>query len=350
MDDALNGLLTVNGSDGNLHSSPPGAWLDQIATICEACRLDALRPQINTCAEALKDGDSVDVAVIGRFKAGKSSFLNSLIGRDILPVAAVPLTAVVTRLRYGPRDRAVVTHLDGQAQDIPVLRLAEYVTEQHNPDNVKAVAIVDVEVPNLEAYQGIRFVDTPGLGSVFAHNTQIAMDWLPRVGASLLAVSSDHPLSEQDVELLKGAGHRGIHRRPGTAGPGLHPGGVGHGRGRGRRGGRPAAGHRAGPGHAGRIGDGRRQDDMNASSFSIPVGIGSPIFRFTTQSKQGRAWDVGIGLLYSSGGNVQGLAAFIEDAEGNQQGIAEDSPWLRRRSSRRSSADASRRSSPRRGR
>lgn len=203
MDKMQNGLLMVNPSEETLHPAPPGACLDQIAKICEAFHLDALRPQINACTEALKDGDSVDVAVIGRFKAGKSSFLNSLIGRDLLPVAAVPLTAVVTRLRYGPRDRAVVMHLDGRAQDIPVERVAEYVTQQHNPDNVKAVAIVDVEVPNLEAYQGIRFVDTPGLGSVFAHNTQTAMDWLPKVGASLLAVSSDHPLSEQDVELLK---------------------------------------------------------------------------------------------------------------------------------------------------
>jgi hypothetical protein len=65
------------------------------------------------------------------------------------------------------------------------------------------VAVVDVETPSLEAYQGIRFVDTPGLGSVFTHNTRTSMDWLPRVGAALLAVSVDQPLSEHDLTLLQ---------------------------------------------------------------------------------------------------------------------------------------------------
>jgi GTPase Era involved in 16S rRNA processing len=181
----------------------PNEAVGRIATICREFRLDALLPQVEACQETLRDGDTVDVAVIGRFKAGKSSFLNSLIGREVLPVAAVPLTAVVTRLRYGPQDRALVRHLDGRETEIPLGQLAEYVTEQRNPANEKAVAMVDVETSSLQPHQGIRFVDTPGLGSVFAHNTRTSMDWLPRVGAALLAVSIDQPLSEYDAALLK---------------------------------------------------------------------------------------------------------------------------------------------------
>src|SRR3972149_5947046 len=102
----------------------PGACLQQLDTVCRGFHIDSLLPQINACGEVLKDGDIVDVAVVGRFKAGKSSFLNSIIGRDLMPVAAVPLTAVVTRLRYGPRDCAVVRHLDDREQEIPLDCLA----------------------------------------------------------------------------------------------------------------------------------------------------------------------------------------------------------------------------------
>lgn len=203
MDNAADELLMARQSGERPLTASPHTCLQQIDTICRRFRINSLLPQVTACAEVLKDGAGVDVAVVGRFKAGKSSFLNSIIGRGLVPVAAVPLTAVVTRLRYGPSDRAVVKHLDEREQEIPLARLAEYVTEQRNPGNEKAVAIVDVETPSLRLYQGIRFVDTPGLGSVFAHNTRTAVDWLPRVGAALLAVSIDQPLSEYDVSLLK---------------------------------------------------------------------------------------------------------------------------------------------------
>jgi GTP-binding protein EngB required for normal cell division len=176
---------------------------DEIGGICRQFGIHSLRPQLAACAEVLGEGDIVDVAVVGRFKAGKSSFLNTLIDEEVLPVAVLPLTAIVTRVRYGPRNRAIVQHRDGRQYDLPVDQLADVVTEQRNPGNAKGVAIVDVEVPGLRPYRGVRFVDTPGLGSVYAHNTRTSMEWLPRVGAALLAVSIDQPLSVYDIELLK---------------------------------------------------------------------------------------------------------------------------------------------------
>ena len=65
------------------------------------------------------DSHGIDVAVFGRFKAGKSSFLNSLTGRAVLPIGVVPLTAVVTRLRYGPAEKAEVRFLNGDEQAVP---------------------------------------------------------------------------------------------------------------------------------------------------------------------------------------------------------------------------------------
>jgi len=197
-----NGLL-ADPHTGDPVNSSPAAIHQQLDEIGRLFRIDSLRPQLDACAEMLKDGDAVDVAVVGRFKAGKSSFLNSLVGRPLVPVGVLPLTAVVTRLRYAAQERAVVSHQDGRTQEIPLDRLVEFVGEQRNPNNEKAVAFVDVESPSLEAFRGIRFVDTPGLGSVFTHNTRTSMDWLPRVGAALLAVSVEQPLSEHDLALLE---------------------------------------------------------------------------------------------------------------------------------------------------
>jgi len=176
--------------------------VDRVARLCEEFRIDSLLPQVEAARELLGGGGVVDVAVLGQFKAGKSSFLNSLIGADVVPVGVLPATAVVTRIGYGPADRAVVRHLDGRSQEIPLPLLAEYVTEQGNPENAKQVLLVEVELPSLASCRGIRFVDTPGLGSAHAHNTKASLEWLPRVGGALVAVSVSHPMSEQDLALL----------------------------------------------------------------------------------------------------------------------------------------------------
>jgi GTP-binding protein EngB required for normal cell division len=173
----------------------------RVGAICRRFGIDSLVPQRAACEELL-GGGVVDVAVIGQFKAGKSSFLNGLIGAPVLPVDVLPSTAVVTRIGHGPAERVTVHDLAGERTEIPLCRLAEFVTERGNPANEKRVAVVDVELPSLAPYEGIRFVDTPGLGSVFAHNTRVSREWMPRVGAVLVAVSVNHPLSEDDLLLL----------------------------------------------------------------------------------------------------------------------------------------------------
>ncbi|MFA6148072.1 MAG: dynamin family protein [bacterium] len=176
--------------------------VERVEAIRRKFGVESLAPQLAACEELLGDGGVVDVAVLGQFKAGKSSFLNGLIGAAVVPVDVLPSTAVVTRIGYGQRERVTVHGIGGELLEVSLARLAEFVTERGNPANEKRVAVVDVELPALAPYEGVRFVDTPGLGSIFAHNTKVSADWLPRVGAALVAVSVNHPLSEDDLLLL----------------------------------------------------------------------------------------------------------------------------------------------------
>ncbi len=181
--------------------TPTSGILERVSGLAEQFKLANLRPQIAACKGLMEGDHGIDVAVFGRFKAGKSSFLNHLAGRDVLPIGVVPLTAVITRLRFGPVERAEVCYLDGRAEVIPVKDIGLFVGENQNHENWKQVASVEVELPALEGLAPLQFVDTPGLGSAFRHNTEAAMKWLPNVGAALVAVSSDAPLSERDLAL-----------------------------------------------------------------------------------------------------------------------------------------------------
>jgi hypothetical protein len=102
----------------------------------------------------------LEVAVVGEFKRGKSSLINALVGREVLPVGVLSLTAVPTVLEQG-EEGLVVQYDDGHQERHRLDRLAEFVTEEANPGNQLGVARVTARLhtPLLDA--GVRLVDTP---------------------------------------------------------------------------------------------------------------------------------------------------------------------------------------------
>jgi GTP-binding protein EngB required for normal cell division len=176
--------------------------LDRVGEICGRYQITALEDFLESC-RLFAEEETLNIAVFGRFKAGKSSFLNHLLGRQLLSVGVIPVTSVVTEIQFGPREMAEVRFLDGRTESIPLDRIGEFISEDQNPENSKQAALVRVELPSMERYRGIRFVDTPGLESVLEHNTDASLGWLPNVGLALVAVSVDPPLSQHDIELIR---------------------------------------------------------------------------------------------------------------------------------------------------
>jgi hypothetical protein len=72
--------------------------LDRLSAAVKSFSLVSLEKQMAAAQTLLCENPPIDVAVPGQFKAGKSSFLNSLIGHDVLPVGAIPVTTAITRL------------------------------------------------------------------------------------------------------------------------------------------------------------------------------------------------------------------------------------------------------------
>src|ERR1700733_3811929 len=81
--------------------------LDLVMDVAARYEISALSGLLASTRNSLGQ-DEITVAVLGRFNAGKSSFLNHFIGRSIFPVGVVPITAVVTEVRYGVREEARV--------------------------------------------------------------------------------------------------------------------------------------------------------------------------------------------------------------------------------------------------
>jgi GTP-binding protein EngB required for normal cell division len=149
-------------------------------------------------------GAGLYVAVIGEFNRGKTTLINALLGAEVLPTGVLPVTAVPALVRFGKLPRATLRRVDGSDVAIDIGDIHRYLTEQANPGNRKKVREVNIEYPAAVLATGLILVDTPGTGSVHHHNTQVTVDFLPRVDVALIVLSVDAPLAASEARLLEG--------------------------------------------------------------------------------------------------------------------------------------------------
>lgn len=124
------------------------------------------------------------VVVIGEFNAGKSSFINALLGDELLPVGITPTTEVIELIRYGEMSAGK-----------PALR-DEGSREWVHPG---------VGAP------GVAIVDTPGTGSVFQKHETVAKAFLHRSDLVIFVISAKRAFAETErlyLELAKNYGKK----------------------------------------------------------------------------------------------------------------------------------------------
>ncbi|HYB85296.1 MAG TPA: dynamin family protein [Streptosporangiaceae bacterium] len=147
-------------------------------------------------------GHRLRVLVAGEAKRGKSTLVNALLGRPLLPVGVTPLTALATTVRYGPDEGVSAVFRDGRQQSFPLPALADLVTERGNPGNHRNLASVTVVADAPVLARGVELVDTPGTGSVYAHNTAEAEAALGTMDAAVFVLTADPPVSASERELM----------------------------------------------------------------------------------------------------------------------------------------------------
>jgi len=182
---------------GRDQQDPLAAALDELSQLGSAHD----QPAIGSLRDRLI-GRRLRVLVAGEAKRGKSTLVNALLGRSVLPIGVLPLTALATTVRYGHDDTVIAAFLDGRTEEFPVSALDDLVTERGNPGNRRLLRSGTVMAGAPLLARGAELVDTPGTGSVHGHSTNEAQAALATMDAAVFVLAGDPPVSASERELI----------------------------------------------------------------------------------------------------------------------------------------------------
>ncbi|HWE61607.1 MAG TPA: dynamin family protein [Chloroflexota bacterium] len=154
----------------------------------------------------LLDRDDLVVAAAGDFKRGKSTVINALLGRQILPTRVAPATAVPCLIRAGSQPGAHVFYNDGRpAETISLDALERYACiALPGQDGAlafqPAIARIEIDLP-WSLPPGVALLDLPGLNEEEGRS-EMATAALAQADAILMVLSATQLLAEDELLLL----------------------------------------------------------------------------------------------------------------------------------------------------
>ncbi len=156
---------------------------------------------ITTASQNLRGG-VFRLLVLGDMKRGKSTFLNALIGENLLPSDVNPCTALLTILRYGSEKKVTVYFNDGKSpQQLDFKSFKQNYTidpaeakrlEQEQKPAFPDIDCAVVEYPLSLLEKGIEIVDSPGLNDTESRN-ELSLGYINNCHAILFVLRATQP-------------------------------------------------------------------------------------------------------------------------------------------------------------
>lgn len=157
------------------------------------------------CKKAAKEIESIylrgsrnlfTISVVGEFSRGKSTFINGLLGKKILPVGDLPTTAMLTRIRYATKDTMVHVDLAGNVIGISPTQDSWKGLVADNFGHCDPEGFVHVGLKSQWLGENsIEIIDTPGAGDLEEKRAQLIGEALLGSDGAIIAISATSPLS-----------------------------------------------------------------------------------------------------------------------------------------------------------
>lgn len=169
-------------------------------------KLPAPPDALAICRQRLAE-DTYQVLVVGEVKRGKSSFINALIGQNILPTDVDVATSQVFRVCRAEREAYRLRFEDGTAKEVKRDDLPRYGSQvvadvEGTPTLDQIIRWIEIDVPVRFLPRGVSILDTPGLGGLYELHAEITQRFIPQADAVVFVLDSSRPIIEEELKYL----------------------------------------------------------------------------------------------------------------------------------------------------
>ena len=154
--------------------------------------------------------EEFSIVLVGEFSAGKSTFLNALIGEKILPSFTDETTATVNFLRHkeksenGEEGRVFLNNGEVKVLDkVDFDIINKYVCTKSDLNVANSVTHLDLYLDSKFLEGNVTLVDSPGLNGTADGHREITETQIEKSSASIFMFKSDQPGSKTDFEFLR---------------------------------------------------------------------------------------------------------------------------------------------------
>lgn len=155
-----------------------------------------------TAFQQLLGKADLNIVVCGKVKNGKSSLINAIIGRDILPVCSDVATSQVFKLIHSDEESFSLVYVNGDRKEISYEELCAYgsqttIDKQGIKDASSSISFIEVHTKLDFLPKGVSLIDTPGIGSLYPQHTAITKKYVQMADAALFVMN---PTPLEDIE------------------------------------------------------------------------------------------------------------------------------------------------------
>ena len=177
--------------------------LSRMAKFCDQLGMDERSVALKESKKKLQS-HKFAVGILGEFKRGKSTVINALLGKEIMPADILPCSATMNRVSYDMKPSVQLKKMDGTVDEIAVEQLAQYVTKLDDNSSANAELIEEAIVfyPCKFCQNGVDIIDTPGLNDDERMN-KITEETVPKLDAVIMVLTPDNPFSMSEADFVR---------------------------------------------------------------------------------------------------------------------------------------------------
>ena len=177
------------------------ARFTQLAEVADAVGMVTLARDIRTTRIPKLEAERFHLVVLGEFNHGKSTFVNALLGQDVLPTGITPTTAAINHVVYAQTPTARVVLTSGESKLLDPGQLKEWVTVAGG--HAGEVAFVELGYPSDLLQNNVVLVDTPGVNDLNEQRAEVTYGYVPRADAVVFLLDAGQALKDSEREFLR---------------------------------------------------------------------------------------------------------------------------------------------------